>query len=31
VRARRFPAAEHTFSIDPAELAAFRDGLRHER
>jgi 3-methyl-2-oxobutanoate hydroxymethyltransferase len=31
VREHRFPAAEHTFSIDPAELAAFRDGLRHER
>jgi hypothetical protein len=28
VRERRFPAAENTFSIDPAELAAFRDGLR---
>ena len=27
VRARRFPAAEHTFSIDPNELAAFREGL----
>jgi len=28
VRTRRFPAAEHTFSIDPAELAVFREGLR---
>ena len=27
VRARRFPTAEHTFSIDPNELAAFREGL----
>jgi 3-methyl-2-oxobutanoate hydroxymethyltransferase len=27
VRARRFPASEHTFSIDPGELAAFREGL----
>ena len=34
VRARRFPAAEHTFSIDPEELARFvallgRDGDGH--
>jgi 3-methyl-2-oxobutanoate hydroxymethyltransferase len=27
VRGRRFPTAEHTFSIDPQELAAFREGL----
>ena len=27
VRARRFPASEHTFSIDPGELAAFRERL----
>ncbi len=27
VRSRRFPTAEHTFSIDPRELAAFRVGL----
>ena len=27
VRARRFPASEHTFSIDPAELARFVDDL----
>ena len=27
VRARRFPAAEHAYSIDPDELAAFNDGL----
>jgi 3-methyl-2-oxobutanoate hydroxymethyltransferase len=27
VRTRRFPTAEHTFSIDPKELAAFREGL----
>jgi 3-methyl-2-oxobutanoate hydroxymethyltransferase len=27
VRARRFPAAEHTYSIDPAELAALRAEL----
>jgi 3-methyl-2-oxobutanoate hydroxymethyltransferase len=27
VRARRFPAAEHTFSIDPAEFAVFEQGL----
>jgi 3-methyl-2-oxobutanoate hydroxymethyltransferase len=27
VRARRFPAAEHTYSIDPEELASFRSGL----
>jgi 3-methyl-2-oxobutanoate hydroxymethyltransferase len=27
VRTRRFPTAEHTFSIDPKELAAFRKGL----
>ena len=25
VRARRFPAAEHTYSIDPAELERFRE------
>jgi 3-methyl-2-oxobutanoate hydroxymethyltransferase len=31
VRARRFPAAEHTFSIDPAELERFRAGLARER
>jgi 3-methyl-2-oxobutanoate hydroxymethyltransferase len=27
VRSRRFPAAEHTYSIDPAELAAFTEGF----
>lgn len=27
VRGRRFPAAEHTYSIDPAELAAFTQGF----
>jgi 3-methyl-2-oxobutanoate hydroxymethyltransferase len=27
VRARRFPTSEHTFSIDPGELEAFRRGL----
>jgi 3-methyl-2-oxobutanoate hydroxymethyltransferase len=27
VRAGRFPAAEHTYSIDPDELAGFRSGL----
>jgi 3-methyl-2-oxobutanoate hydroxymethyltransferase len=27
VRTRRFPSAEHTFSIDPGELRAFREGL----
>jgi 3-methyl-2-oxobutanoate hydroxymethyltransferase len=27
VRARRFPTAEHTFSIDPAELESFRAQL----
>jgi 3-methyl-2-oxobutanoate hydroxymethyltransferase len=27
VRTGRFPTAEHTFSIDPGELAAFREGL----
>jgi 3-methyl-2-oxobutanoate hydroxymethyltransferase len=27
VRQRHFPAAEHTFSIDPGELAAFSAGL----
>jgi 3-methyl-2-oxobutanoate hydroxymethyltransferase len=27
VRTGRFPTAEHTFSIDPAELTAFREGL----
>jgi len=27
VRSRRFPTPEHTFSIDPAELEAFRAGL----
>jgi 3-methyl-2-oxobutanoate hydroxymethyltransferase len=27
VRSRRFPAAEHTYSIDPAELDRFRSGL----
>jgi 3-methyl-2-oxobutanoate hydroxymethyltransferase len=27
VRSRRFPTAEHTFSIDPEELEAFRAGL----
>jgi 3-methyl-2-oxobutanoate hydroxymethyltransferase len=27
VRTRRFPTAEHTFSIDPEELEAFRAGL----
>ena len=31
VRSRRFPAAEHTFSIDPAELRAFVDGFAAER
>jgi 3-methyl-2-oxobutanoate hydroxymethyltransferase len=31
VRGRRFPAAEHTFSIDPAELRAFVDGFARER
>jgi 3-methyl-2-oxobutanoate hydroxymethyltransferase len=29
VRGRRFPAPENTFSIDPAELAAFRAALEH--
>jgi len=28
VRGRRFPDPEHTFSIDPGELAAFEEGLR---
>ena len=28
VREHRFPAAENTFSIDPAELSAFSEGLR---
>ncbi|HEU0317926.1 MAG TPA: 3-methyl-2-oxobutanoate hydroxymethyltransferase [Solirubrobacteraceae bacterium] len=28
VRGRRFPAAEHTYSIDPVELEGFREGLR---
>jgi len=27
VRTRRFPTAEHSFSIDPAELRGFREGL----
>jgi 3-methyl-2-oxobutanoate hydroxymethyltransferase len=27
VRGRQFPTYEHTFSIDPDELAAFKDGL----
>jgi 3-methyl-2-oxobutanoate hydroxymethyltransferase len=27
VRAKRFPLGEHTFSIDPEELAAFKAGL----
>jgi 3-methyl-2-oxobutanoate hydroxymethyltransferase len=27
VRTRRYPSADHTYSIDPAELAAFRDLL----
>ncbi len=27
VRTRTFPTAEHTFSIDPQELEAFREGL----
>ncbi|HWH10121.1 MAG TPA: 3-methyl-2-oxobutanoate hydroxymethyltransferase [Solirubrobacteraceae bacterium] len=27
VRLRRFPAAEHTYSIDPDELEAFREGI----
>ena len=27
VRTRSFPTPEHTFSIDPKELAAFREGL----
>jgi hypothetical protein len=27
VRSGRFPTAEHTFSIDPQELEAFRQGL----
>ena len=27
VRTRRFPSAEHTFSIDPAEFAVFEEGL----
>ena len=31
VRDRRFPAAEHTFSIDPAELAQFVALLGEER
>jgi 3-methyl-2-oxobutanoate hydroxymethyltransferase len=30
VRARAFPAAEHTYSIEPEELAAFRHYLDHE-
>jgi 3-methyl-2-oxobutanoate hydroxymethyltransferase len=29
VRTGRFPSAEHTFSIDPQELEAFRAGLSH--
>ncbi|HEY5198568.1 MAG TPA: 3-methyl-2-oxobutanoate hydroxymethyltransferase [Solirubrobacteraceae bacterium] len=28
VRGRRFPAAEHTYSIDPGELDAFTEGIR---
>ncbi|HEX3873191.1 MAG TPA: 3-methyl-2-oxobutanoate hydroxymethyltransferase [Solirubrobacteraceae bacterium] len=28
VRGRRFPAAEHTYSIDPDELDAFDEGMR---
>jgi 3-methyl-2-oxobutanoate hydroxymethyltransferase len=28
VRGRRFPAAEHTYSIDPDELDAFTEGIR---
>jgi len=28
VRGRRFPSAEHTYSIDPAELEAFTAGIR---
>jgi len=27
VRAARFPAAEHTYSIDPGELAELHSGL----
>ena len=30
VRAGRFPAAEHTYSIDPEELASFRRAWREE-
>jgi 3-methyl-2-oxobutanoate hydroxymethyltransferase len=29
VRGRRYPAPEHTYSIDPEELEAFRAGLAH--
>lgn len=31
VVARRFPAEEHTYDIDEAELAAFLDSLEHSR
>jgi 3-methyl-2-oxobutanoate hydroxymethyltransferase len=30
VRARAFPAGEHTYSIEPEELTAFRHYLDHE-
>jgi 3-methyl-2-oxobutanoate hydroxymethyltransferase len=30
VRKRRFPASEHTYSIDPEELIAFKAGLGAE-
>jgi hypothetical protein len=30
VRARRFPAAEHTYSIDPTELDEFKRYLNQE-
>jgi len=30
VRAARFPAPEHTYSIDPGELASFRRAWREE-
>jgi 3-methyl-2-oxobutanoate hydroxymethyltransferase len=31
VKSRRFPAPEHTFSIDPAELADFQSELARRR
>jgi 3-methyl-2-oxobutanoate hydroxymethyltransferase len=30
VRARRFPAAEHQYAVEPEELAAFTRYLEHE-